>query len=237
MEPYKILKTGGLTYAFLYGITKKNTNFGEYNNLYYCTVEFNIPNQPRTLNKLRTDFRCRNFVNKQRVSIKIGTKCAKTCMQCVYIPTELPFCIPPLVVGYGSSNAFSLQKKDMDWQKRGKNQPNITFFCSLIAEREKQVEQEVKKTVLNCSQLLRSFFYASSGISCLLPCGSNGDDNDVAHPSILRRRCSQAEMGCSFLSPSLSSFVTRDKHLLELCLLPPLFPPPPPPFLVSNAPR
>ncbi len=26
----------------------------------------------------------------------------KTCMECVYVPTKLPFYIPPLVVGYSS---------------------------------------------------------------------------------------------------------------------------------------
>ena len=31
---------------------------------------------------------------------KFDGKRAKTCMHCVHIPTELPFCIPPLVVGY-----------------------------------------------------------------------------------------------------------------------------------------
>ncbi len=32
--------------------------------------------------------------------MQIGAKLTKNCMQCVYIPTELPFCIPQLVVGY-----------------------------------------------------------------------------------------------------------------------------------------
>ena len=35
-----------------------------------------------------------------RLSIQIGAKRANTCMQCAHIPTELPFCIPPLVVGH-----------------------------------------------------------------------------------------------------------------------------------------
>ncbi len=58
-----------------------------------------LPNQQRTLNKLPTELRCRNFANKHRLSIQIGTKHAKMCMRCVHIPTELPFCTPPLVVG------------------------------------------------------------------------------------------------------------------------------------------
>ncbi len=36
-----------------------------------------IPNQQRTLNRLPTDLRCRNFANKHQLSIQIGTKRAK----------------------------------------------------------------------------------------------------------------------------------------------------------------
>ena len=61
------------------------------------------PNQQRTLNMLPSELRCRNFVNKHRLSIQVGAKRAKTCMQCVHIPTEPPFCIPPLVVGMARS--------------------------------------------------------------------------------------------------------------------------------------
>ncbi len=59
-----------------------------------------VPNQQRTHNKLPTELRCRNFVNKHRLSIRSGAKQAKTCVQRVHILTELPFCIPPLVVGW-----------------------------------------------------------------------------------------------------------------------------------------
>ncbi len=58
------------------------------------------PNQQRSSNKLPTELRCRNFANKHRLSIQIGAKLAKRCMQCVHIPTELPVCMPPLVVGW-----------------------------------------------------------------------------------------------------------------------------------------
>ena len=47
------------------------------------------------------------FVNKHRPSMQIDAKRAKTCVQCVRIPTELPFCIPPLVVGYVLRNRLS----------------------------------------------------------------------------------------------------------------------------------
>ncbi len=60
-----------------------------------------LSNQQLTLNKLPTELWWRNLVNNHRLSIQFDAKGAKTCMQCIHIPTELPFCIPPpLVVGY-----------------------------------------------------------------------------------------------------------------------------------------
>ncbi len=50
-----------------------------------------LPNQQRTFTKLPIELRCRNFVPKHRLSKQIGARCAKTCVQCEYIPTELPF--------------------------------------------------------------------------------------------------------------------------------------------------
>ncbi len=67
------------------------------------------PNQQRTLNKLPTDLRCRNFVNKHRLSIRISTKREKMCTQYVCVPTELLFCMPPLVVG---SQYYVCKKKE-----------------------------------------------------------------------------------------------------------------------------
>ncbi len=68
---------------------------------FFCLVLLllHIPSQQYILNKLSPELRCRNFVNKHRRSMQIDAKCARTCMQCVHIATELPFCIPPLVVG------------------------------------------------------------------------------------------------------------------------------------------
>ncbi len=66
------------------------------------------PNQQRTLNKLLPELRRRNFANKHRRSI--GAKRAKTCMRCESIPTELPFCIPPLVVGLVIEKVSMLKK-------------------------------------------------------------------------------------------------------------------------------
>ncbi len=35
-----------------------------------------------------------------QLNMQIGAKRARTCAQRVHVPTELPFCIPPLVVGH-----------------------------------------------------------------------------------------------------------------------------------------
>ncbi len=78
------------------------------------------PNQQRTLNKLPTELRCRNFANKHRLSVQIGTKRAKTCVQHVYIPTELPFCMPPLLVGMASTSKsmkeMKRERERVEWQ-------------------------------------------------------------------------------------------------------------------------
>ena len=60
-------------------------------NWYVCGT---LPNQQRTLNKLLTELRCRNFVTKHRAEhTNRRERCKKTCMQCVHIPTELAPCI------------------------------------------------------------------------------------------------------------------------------------------------
>ncbi len=69
-----------------------------------------VPNQQRTLNKLPTELGCRNLVHKHRLSTQIGAKRATTCLQRAYILKELPFCIPPLVVG---SACLELQLDDI----------------------------------------------------------------------------------------------------------------------------
>ncbi len=69
---------------------------------HFCRRRINSdrpPDQQRTLNKVPTELRCRNFVAKHPLGIQIGAKRAKTFIQCVCFPTEIPFCIPPLVVG------------------------------------------------------------------------------------------------------------------------------------------
>ncbi len=64
------------------------------------------PTNNSLLNKVSADLRCTNFVNKHRMSVQTGAKRAKTCMQCVHVPTELPLCIPPLVVGLSLDGGF-----------------------------------------------------------------------------------------------------------------------------------
>ncbi len=51
------------------------------------------PNQQRrTVNKLPTELRRRNFVDNHRLSTQVGAKRAKNvCATCACIPTELPF--------------------------------------------------------------------------------------------------------------------------------------------------
>ncbi len=82
-----------------YGMNKnKNNNVKKNSNPMPLQATVS-PNQQRALNKLPPELRRRNFVTKHRLSTQIGAKRAKTCKQCVHIPTELPFCKPPLVVG------------------------------------------------------------------------------------------------------------------------------------------
>ncbi len=64
----------------------------------WCTTT-SAPNQQPTLNEVPAELRRRNFVNYYRLSMQIGAKRAKTCMHCVHVPTELPFCTPLLAVG------------------------------------------------------------------------------------------------------------------------------------------
>ncbi len=49
------------------------------------------------------------LVNNHRLSTQVGAKRAKTCMQRVHVPPELPFCMPPLVVG-GALRTATAQK-------------------------------------------------------------------------------------------------------------------------------
>ena len=76
-----------------------------------------IPNQQLTLNNLPTELK-KFLVNNHRLSIQIGTKQAKTCMQCLHVPTELPFCIPPLVVGHDFSVCFTIAEAQIQTPSR-----------------------------------------------------------------------------------------------------------------------
>ncbi len=67
--------------------------------------DFFLPSFMRhpTNNTLLTNFRlssdAKKIVHEHRPSIQMGAKRAKTCVQRVHVPTELPFCVPPLLVG------------------------------------------------------------------------------------------------------------------------------------------
>ena len=50
-----------------------------------------LPNQQRTVNKLPPELQCRKFVNNHRLSIQIGAKRAKTCMQWYIFQLSFPF--------------------------------------------------------------------------------------------------------------------------------------------------
>ncbi len=54
------------------------------------------------------------FVNKHRLSMQVGAERARMRMQRVRIPTELPFCIPPLLVGH---NVF-IKKHFLECKKK-----------------------------------------------------------------------------------------------------------------------
>ncbi len=59
-----------------------------------------FPTNNKPLINFRVGSDAKIFVTKHRLSIWIGAKRAKTFMQCVHIPTELPFCVSPIVGGW-----------------------------------------------------------------------------------------------------------------------------------------
>ena len=63
-----------------------------------------------TINELLINFRLSSDAEILLIStdsaLQIGAKRAKACMQCVYISSELPFCMPSLVVGYHLKKGF-----------------------------------------------------------------------------------------------------------------------------------
>ncbi len=68
-----------------------------------------MPNQQRTLNKLPTELRRGNFCYQASTGHASRWQIVqKHVTHCVHLPTELPFCMPPLVVGYSSFLGSSL---------------------------------------------------------------------------------------------------------------------------------
>ena len=72
-------------------------------NAHACTARRTLMWRYPTSNALLMNFRLKSdaeiLLLRHRLGLQIGAKCAKTCMQRVRIPTALPFCVPPLVVG------------------------------------------------------------------------------------------------------------------------------------------
>ena len=67
-----------------------------------------------TNNKLRTNFLLSSDAEILLLSTdwaqQIVAKCAKACMQCVHIPTELPFCMPPIGGWESGTSSLSICK-------------------------------------------------------------------------------------------------------------------------------
>ena len=92
--PFKTPAADKAVFLYVYKCSAADPRMSSYNHLLQLT-----PNQQGNLNKFLTELQCRNFATKHQLSIQIGAKLAKICMQCVHIPTKFPFCIQPLVVG------------------------------------------------------------------------------------------------------------------------------------------
>ena len=68
-----------------------------------------FPDQQRTLDKLPGELRRRNFVTKHRRSIANRRQDVPNVRaQRVRVPTEPPFCMPPLLVGLSASSSSSI---------------------------------------------------------------------------------------------------------------------------------
>ncbi len=89
-----------------------------------------LPNQQRTLNKLPPELRCGNFllISTDR-ACKSAPKRAKTCTQRVHIPTELPFCMPPSVVGC-PKRWFRVSPTPIPAQRKGREKKGFFFSSS-----------------------------------------------------------------------------------------------------------
>ncbi len=64
------------------------------------------------------------------MSIQIGAKRAKMCMQCVHIPNQLPFCTSPLVVGKVQSTSDNQNRSERE--EDGPVSQLFEFFVCLL---------------------------------------------------------------------------------------------------------
>ena len=59
----------------------------------------------------------------------MGAKQQNTCAQCLHVPTELPFCIPPLVVGF---NLFFWRRGFFFHSHQELIKKKTTEFCTRV---------------------------------------------------------------------------------------------------------
>ena len=153
------------------------------------------------------------FVDNHRLSMRIGAKHAKkTCMQRVHIPTELPFRMPPLVVGQVAQPSSTLFPPPAP-APAGSRRPTSPYLGKMaIASQLMQWRhhhhhpQESSKVVVFFLPLRPSllrpeflgvgfwfFFWAGAKGGNCLKCGrsSLGEDQnltDLPHPAALKIR-------------------------------------------------
>ena len=90
-----------------------------------AALEPKPPNQQRALSKLPTELPTRKFLPiSTDLARKSAPKVQKTCAHCVHVPTGLPFCMPPLVVGQGFQKEESVLVSFWGREKRN------CIFCS-----------------------------------------------------------------------------------------------------------
>ena len=90
----------------------------------FLDTNTDTPNQQRTLDKLPPELRRRSFVDKHRLSMRIGRPSVqKACVRRVRIPTELPF-LRAAVAGWAHRRDEE-EKLSSNFFRVGKSQENI----------------------------------------------------------------------------------------------------------------
>ncbi len=87
------------------------------------------PNQQRTLSKLPTELRRRNFVNKRRLSMQIGTQtCENTCATCTVFRLSFHFAYHRCWLGRTLYSAQGQNGSLMCWLCAGPLEPEMPGF-------------------------------------------------------------------------------------------------------------